>query len=233
MPVIAASDRSARSRVARHGALAVCSLALVGAFSVASLLNPKIADAVGDGFNNGIRSVQTVAAMLAERSPGERPEGALANLKPKREAALHARALPKIRAPSPTAYETLAGPLPTPSVAAPPEAPLYNMVAGGPQAVVPPTAAVVTPGTPAGPPVLSNIPTPGGGGGGGGGGAVFSPPVVTATPETPTTPLTPAPASPPSAVPEPATWGLMLLGFTLIGRALRRSRRAGPKLALG
>lgn len=228
MPVITGARPSLRSRIAWRGTLALGGLALVGALSVATLLNPRVADAVGDGLNSGIRSVQTVAAMLAERSPGERPEGALANLKPKREAALHARALPKIRAPSPTPYETLAGPPPTPP--APPEAPLYNMVAGGPQAVVPPTAAVVTPGMPGGPPVLSNIPTPGGGGGGGGG--VFSPPVVTATPETPTTPLTPTPPSPPSAVPEPATWGLMLLGFALIGRALRRRRYAGPSPAL-
>lgn len=34
----------------------------------------------------------------------------------------------------------------------------------------------------------------------------------------------------PGAVPEPATWGLMLLGFSGIGMAIRRSRKRNPAL---
>jgi len=107
-----------------------------------------------------------------------------------------------VRGPSPTAYEALAGPPPSPPIVVPPEGPLFNTVAGAP---VP-----ITPVAGGGPPVLSNIPLPGGGGGGG----FFSPPVTQATPEVPPTLVTP--------VPEPASWLTMILGFALIGRALRR-----------
>ena len=42
----------------------------------------------------------TVAQIFESRSPGERLTGALASLKPKRQAAIHERALPKIRQPA-------------------------------------------------------------------------------------------------------------------------------------
>lgn len=80
---------------------------------------------------------------------------------------------------------------------------------------------------PGGAPVLSSpAPTnPGGGsggsgpfgsfpGGGGGGGSITNP----APPVTP-------PAPPVGVVPEPATWAFMILGFGLIGSALRRAGR--------
>jgi hypothetical protein len=151
--------------------------------------------------------------MLAERSPGARPEGALVNLKHKRQAVLHERALPKIRSPyaPPTAYEALATPPPSPPII-PPQAPLFSAL-GRPVPI--PVANGAAPG---GPPVLSEIPAPGGGGGGG----VFSPPVTLATPQAP--PLA-------VSVPEPASWAMMLLGFVLMGRALRRRGAAGPRPA--
>jgi hypothetical protein len=67
----------------------------------------------------------------------------------------------------------------------------------GPIVIVPVTPG--TPGTPGGPDV------PGGPG----------------TPGTPGTPVTP----PPSAVPEPASWAMMVLGFGFAGGAIRRRRR--------
>lgn len=39
-------------------------------------------------------------------------------------------------------------------------------------------------------------------------------------------------AGSPGAVPEPATWGMMVLGFGLIGSALRRTRRKAPRVSL-
>lgn len=203
MPVTALRGRIGR----RDGIAAVC-LGAAAALSVATFSSPRLAHALGEGLSESVQKVKTVAAMLAERSPGERPEGALASLKHKRQAALHERALPKVRGPAPTAYETLAGPPPSPPLAPPPEAPLYTTVAGGPPVPVPTTLPPGTPG--GGPPVLSNIPPPGGGGGG------FAPPpiITTATPEVPQTPVTP--------VPEPATWAMMILGFALVGRTLRR-----------
>jgi hypothetical protein len=210
MPMIAATSGSPPLRVGRRGAAAIGGIAVAAALSVAILSDSKLGRALGDGVNSSIESVKTVAAMLAERSPGERPEGALANLKPKRPALLHERALPKVRGPA-TPYEALVATPPNLAIVPPPEVPLYNVVAGGPPVVIPPTTGVIA-GTPGGPPVLTDIPPPGGGGG-----AIFSPPVVAATPETPPVPVTPV-----TPVPEPATWTLMLIGFALIGRVVRR-----------
>jgi hypothetical protein len=192
---------------------------VAAALSVAILSNSRLARAVGDSVSDSIQGMKTVAAMLAERSPGERPEGALANLKPKRQSLLHERALPKVRGPAATPYAALVATPPNLAIAPPAEAPLYNVVAGGPPVVIPSTTGVV-PGTSGGPPLLTNIPPPGGGGGG-----IFSPPVVAAAPGTPPIPVTP--------VPEPATWAMMLVGFALIGRALRRKGVAILRPATG
>jgi hypothetical protein len=210
VPVIAALPRQLGFRVGWRGALAAAGIGIAGALSVATISNPWLGHAVRAGISESLQGVETVAAMLAERSPGARPEGALVNLKHKRQAALHERALPKIRGPygPPTAYEALASPPPPILIAPLPQAPLYSTVAGGP------TPISATNGGTGGPPVLSNIPGPGGGGGGG----VFSPPTTLATPEAP--PLA-------ASVPEPTSWAMMLVGFALMGRALRRRRGAG------
>ncbi len=202
-----------RSRRARRSALAVIGVTAAAALSIATVINPRLAGAVGDKIGDGIGGIKTVAAMLAERSPGERPEGALANLKPKRRAAPHERALSKIRGPISPVYQALAGPPPAPAVVPPPEVPLYDVVAGGPPIELPPTD--VTPGNGAGPPILSDIPLPGGGGDG-----IFSPPVVASTPDVPTVPVAP--------VPEPASWAMMILGFALIARFLGRGTMPHP-----
>ncbi|MEA3081813.1 MAG: hypothetical protein QOD54_1481 [Sphingomonadales bacterium] len=217
MPLIAGLASPHRSRFARRGVLAVGGIAIAAAVSVATLSNPWLGHAVRDGISESLHGVQTVAAMLAERSPGARPEGALANLKHKRQAALHERALPKIRSPfaPPTAYEALASPPPGSLIVPPPQAPLFSTIAGGPTTAVPPANGA----TPGGPPLLSDIPTPGGGGGGG----VFSPPVTLAAPQAPPTLV--------ESVPEPASWAMMLLGFALMGRALRRRSAAGLQAA--
>lgn len=209
MPLVAAAASLTHSRLLRRSVAAVIGLGAAATLSVASLSDPRLTQALGKGLTESVQQVKTIAAMLAERSPGERPEGALASLKQKRQTVLHERALPKVRAPGPTAYETLAGPPPIAPVVPPPVVPLYSAV-GGPPTPVPLTVAATPGGTGGGPPVLSNIPLPGGGGGG-----AFSPPVITtATPEVPQTPATP--------VPEPATWAMMIFGFGLIARALRR-----------
>jgi hypothetical protein len=213
MPVIATLPNRHRFLIGRRGALTVAGIGIAGALSVATVSNPWLGRAVRAGISESLQRVETVAAMLAERSPGARPEGALVNLKHKQEAALHERALPKIRGPyaPPTAYEALASPPPAPLIAPPPQAPLYSTVAGGP-------APISTTGGTGGPPVLSNIPGPGGGGGGG----VYTPPTTLATPEAP--PLA-------VSVPEPASWAMMLLGFALMGRTLRRRGAAGLRPA--
>ena len=159
--------------------------------------------------------------MIADRSPGERSQGSLATLKPKRQSAPHEHALAKVRGPVPPAspFAALVSGPPVPPIVTLPTAPapLFNLVSGLP-VVVPPTAIAA-----GGPPVVtppSNV-IPGGPGGGGGGGGVIVPPSVV-TPLAPVTPVTPA-------VPEPTTWAMMLVGFALMGRAIRRGRRAAPQ----
>ena len=198
-----------RKRVTHRGVVAVLGVGAAAALSVATLSNPELARLMGDRLTWTIQGVKTVAAMLAERSPGERPEGALANLKPKHQIVLHERALPKVRGPGPAAYEALAGPPPPIPLGAPPPAPLF--AEGAPLPIIP-----VTTGTPFGPPVLGDIPLPGGGGGGG-----SFPPIVTT--EVPNVPPTPA-----ESVPEPASWAMLVIGFALMGRALRRRPVLAP-----
>src|SRR4051794_10480664 len=143
MPVIAAPTGGG-ARLGRRGSVAIVGVAVAGALSVATFSSPRFAHVLGEGFSASVQGVKTVAAMLAERSPGQRPEGALAQLKHKRAAALHERALPKVRGPAPTAYEALAGPAPSPPIAPPPEAPLFATLAGGP--TPPALGAVAGPG---------------------------------------------------------------------------------------
>jgi hypothetical protein len=218
MPVTAAFKTLARSRAkAIIGAGIV--LALAAALAVATVsrsgLGPRLGlgnavSAVGNAANYGLSTMKTVAAMLADRSPGARPEGALASLKPKKQPALHERALPKVRKPeSPLAG--IVGTPPVPPVEAAPTTPLIGLVAGPPDSVPPET--IVPPGPPGGTPPGSDVPPPG----------------VIVPPGTPNTPDVP-PVTPP-AVPEPATWAMMLLGFAMIGWAARRDRRGAAQAA--
>lgn len=210
-------------------AIGVALLAVAAALSISSFWRPSANDgssavqnalnAGANGVSNALNAAKSVADLLAGRSPGERAEGTLANLKHRRLSALHERALPKVRRPgaaSPLAGIVGAAPVP-PAEVLPPPAPLYNVVAGGPGAPV----AAPPPG--GGPVIFPAIPPPPGGGGG----VILPPPVIT-PPVTP--PVTPPIVIPPppttGAVPEPSTWAMMLIGFAMIGRSLRARRRA-------
>lgn len=162
-------------------------------------------DALSGKINQGLNGMKTVADMLLGRSPGERAAGALANLKHKRLAAPHERALPKVRhAAPPSPLAAIVGPPPPeaiPPVAGGPApgTPLYNVVSGPPAAESPP---IVFPAMPPPPP---------------GGGGIIGPPVITQVPP---------PVTPPPAVPEPGTWAMMLVGFAVIGGTVRFRARA-------
>lgn len=154
-----------------------------------------------------IAAPQSLLALLDARSPGEREKGALTATKTRKlasttsDAKPHERALGKIIRPAPTAPSEFVQALtpPTPVVAAPAVAPPVTLAD-----VIPPVTG--TPGSGA-PPITTLAAPPGGGNPG--------------TPGTPGTPTTTVPDVPP-AVPEPATWMMMLLGFGLIGSAMRR-----------
>jgi len=165
----------------------------------------QIAHKLGEGANS-------VAGLFNLRSPGERASGALASLKMKLPP-LHQRALPKVRRPRPPMAGVAAAP-PVPPGAS---VPLYNLVAP-PKPATPVLPVALTPsgGVPGGIfPAITPLP----------GGGIIVPPPSTTQPPPPdvpvVVPVTPgAPGTP--AVPEPATWVMMLLGFAMIGCACRR-----------
>ena len=155
------------------------------------------------------RGQSSLLAMLGLRSPGERSQGQLADTKaPKTPLAdaggPHERALAKVRPPVPSIKLISLTPVAPQSIEGlPPELlvqPGTIPASGGGD------LAGSFPPSGAGPVFLGSFP---GGGGGGGGGSIV-------TPETP--PVT-------SAVPEPSTWAMMILGLGAIGASLRRSRR--------
>jgi hypothetical protein len=186
-------SREARMRVRarrRNMALAACALlALPAAIGSSFLLFPdnQVAQAAAAG-------AQSLADLIAARSPGQRTQGALTKTKHAR-----ARALPK----------TQWRPKDLPQIAIRPYVPSLQEVVTAPPLTPPPVqfafAAIVdtTPLLGGGPLVF----TPGPGG--------FSPPG--GSPQTP--PEVPGPTP---AVPEPATWALMLVGFGLVGWRMRR-----------
>jgi hypothetical protein len=190
---------------------AVITLVLAAALSIATYSRTDLAAKVRDAADAGLDNIKTVAAMLADRSPGQRPEGALANLKAKKQPALRERALPKLhRSESPLAG--IVGTPPVPPIEMPAATPLYNVVTS------PPIAQTLVPGGSGGSSPPSEAPTPGGGGG------VVVPPETPIVPVTPVTPVTPA-------VPEPNTWAMMLVGFGLLGWAIRREKWTGAQPA--
>ena len=193
----------------RNGAIAAL-IGIAATISTTIFVDPRLSKAVGDRVTQGVHGFETVAAMLAERSPGQRPKGALANLKHKK-AVVEAAVAPVAQHGIPAVAGLMGAPA-APAIISPPVAapPLYNMVAGAPAAPIVPASSAAG----GGPPILSGIPLPGAGVGGG---VVAPPPVVTQ--------VVPPPPTVTTAVPEPASWVMMLAGFAMLGGALRRQRR--------
>lgn len=189
-------------------AIGIAAAAAIGIFYRSAypggVFGSPAADALREKVQQGVGGIKTVADMLLGRSPGERTVGALAILKHKRLAAPHERALPKVRnAPpiSPLAAIVGAPVSELPPVAAAPAVgtPLYNVVTTLPAVAEAPPATLF----PAMPPPPS-------------GGGLIIPPVVTQI-----VPSSPSSPQPPPAVPEPASWAMMLIGFLFIGRIFR------------
>ncbi|MDR6787261.1 hypothetical protein J2Y58_000602 [Sphingomonas sp. BE138] len=161
-------------------------------------------------------------SIMTARSPGERAAGALYATK-------HAKG-PRRR--------QLASAPPPRGPAAPGERVLSGVREREPIGVVPGGALPITPAgfvpdlpVPVTPGALGPLPP--------GGGTGFNPPPVFPTGPTtgipgvtnPTPTPTPTPIEPAPAVPEPATWMTMLLGFAITGLAVRRHKRTRASAA--
>lgn len=214
-PDVAAAIRRSRevrkARLSRRRRSVAIAAALSFALSGAAILS---LDSVtgADMVHAAVASAESLGDLIGQRSPGRRVQ---AQLTKTRHARALARVLPRARSHAAPRNE-LAKILLTPPAEIPVElAPAAPLVAfSGPT----PVALILAPS-----------PAVGGGGGvppPGGGGTIVSPPTTTDTyPSEPREPL-------PSAVPEPGTWALMLMGFGLIGWRARGSQRAAPARSL-
>lgn len=204
---------SARRKAAGASLLA---LLVAGPLAVTALM-------VADPGSVSLAPVKSVLAMLSDRSPGQRGVAELTKTKKRIAAAPRPtqRALGKIHRPAlPT--EVVDALLPKEFQLAQAAPPIPPVVAANPLVE---ESSLLAPGLvmPAANPIVGGIPgggpsAPGGGGPGGPG----SPGV---------TPVAPGIDNPPSAVPEPATWLSMLLGFGFIGWGARRRRTVTVCLA--
>ena len=151
-----------------------------------------------------LAALMSPLSLFAERSPGGRDSGALRSTKPERTAALgpEERVLPSEREREPP-------------VDAPPAAdnPVFGVSPEGP----------ATSGAPPGGDTLPEDSF--------GGASPFAPTFNPGQPEFlpfsqgPAAPSSPGPGSGITAVPEPATWAMLILGFFAVGVALRRRLR--------
>lgn len=182
-------------------------------------------------------------ALLSARSPGVRDAGAMYQTKPARKAPRLAnaprpplvpreRVLTNVRQREPGGWEPTFTDFPAPPVGfAPPEVPLVPTSFGPPPGgFTPGVPSSLVPGGPGG--FVPPPPAPPPGEPGDGGENPPPPPPTTGEPgdggENPPPPPPPGEENPPPvtpAVPEPATWSMMILGFMIVGGALRRSRR--------
>ena len=199
---VAREKQQARRRRRRLG------LAAGGALVLAAGTAVTVGGMAGsDPVMAAVAKVQSLADLINQRSPGQRTEGVLTKTKRAQHSLAKVRA-PLVHAPAPSA--TALAKILLPAAEAP-----IPVVLDAPtpfaQVVEPPLLAEILVPTSAGgsPPIVG---APGGGGSTPGGG---TPPIVTPTPND----IVPTPA-----VPEPATWAMMLLGFGFIGWRARRDK---------
>jgi hypothetical protein len=174
--------------------------AVAATLSIASFSGVDVAGAA-------VARAQSLADLLARRSPGERTSAHLIKTKHKHFAVLADREQPELPVPAigPPLVESMLPPEIGPLV--PQEIAAFQQPAG----FVPAVFAPVIGGG-----VFACCGGGGGGPGGGGGGPPGQPPPPNQPP--------PNQPPPPPAVPEPATWAMIIVGFGLAGWSLRRGR---------
>ena len=154
----------------------------------------------GDPLEAAVNSARSLVDLLEQRSPGERTQGLLTKTKRSQ------RALAKTR---PAVNLPLAGPAPSATELA--------------KLLLPPIDEEPLPVAVGAPLALTELPTPFDSIAGPGGGILVAPSGGGGSPGGGTPPIvTPQNPGLPSAVPEPGSWAIMLLGFALIGWRARR-----------
>jgi len=154
----------------------------------------------GDPLEAAVNSARSLVDLLEQRSPGERTKGLLTKTKRSQ------RALAKTR---PAVNLPLAGPAPSATELA--------------KLLLPPIDEEPLPVAVGAPLALTELPTPFDSIAGPGGGILVAPSGGGGSPGGGTPPIvTPQNPGLPSAVPEPGSWAMMLLGFALIGWRARR-----------
>jgi len=199
--IIAAHKQRRRGRRQRHRLLLVSSgaLALAGSYAL-SLATFSGVDLAGAA----VARAQSLADLLARRSPGARTAAHLIKTKHKHFAVLAERAaeMPPPESPvveglfAPAAAPMIAPPIVLADIGAPATGPtvFFPFFGGG---IVLPCCSSSGPGGPPGQP-----------------------------PPTQPPPTQPPPTQPPPAVPEPSSWAMMIVGFALTGLMLRRRTQA-------
>lgn len=187
-------------------------------------------------------TIQDTLAELAARSPGARIGGVAlkGKGKGKGKGARFAQGSPAAPAPADEALPPVAVVLPAAAgpAAGPPQIVLGEFPAGIATPVgsfAPAPLPAFFPGVGGGGGSGGLVIGGGGGGGGGGGTGVVTPtptptPGVTPTPTptvtpTPTPTVTPPVTPPVGAIPEPSTWLMFIIGFGIVGGAMRRRQR--------
>ena len=206
--------RRRRRRSALLGGLVAVALAGAGIWSIAALSGNDMVEAA-------VTQAKSLADLIGQRSPGARTEAMLTKTKHAKTLARHRQAsAPHARheaaVPPKLAITDIAKLLEAPPpVLAPPAATPFPQVAL--TAPAPSLGGIIAP------PGSSGGTMPGGSGGGSPGGGT--------TPSSFPGPESKVPVSVPSAVPEPATWAMMLFGFGLIGWRIRLGRTKGGAIA--
>jgi hypothetical protein len=187
-----------RMRAQRRRMLALAASALLSVPVAVTLSLVGLPDQ--DMLQAAVARAADLADMLAQRSPGDRTQGQLTKTKRLHEAQVAPKFHPRVPLPAGRPIVPVAPALvdliaPPPDLA--PAGILPTIAAGAPS-----LAAILgsSPGT-------SSVAPPGGEG-------------TQSNPSLPREPLVTTPA----AVPEPGTWAMMLVGFTMIAWRTRRSR---------
>jgi uncharacterized membrane protein YbhN (UPF0104 family) len=213
---VARPDFIVDSRGGIRRAKGLSGLAMISLAAAAGVATFTAGSSSGDALIASSRAaVRSAADLIRARSPGLRSRAHLIKTKFERPMPRIARAAPRLRRPAPAIAALAPPPIPTPLFFDSPDlAPAFPALLAGPVPILEDVGGLPCCFNLFNPPIS----TVGGfaiGGFGGGGGVV--PPIGGG-------------GGTPPGVPEPSSWGMMILGFSLLGTAWRRRRKLVKRL---